>query len=155
MISIDYPKYPFKVRQKEHSQLEYAISNKTKDEIFDPLRKKWVSLTPEEWVRQNMVQYMVQVCNYPNTLIAIEKSMLLGELVKRFDILLYKNESPWMIIECKAANVQIDHKTIEQLYQYQQVLNATYLIASNGHQTIGAAIKSGKQQPLLNFPEYL
>jgi hypothetical protein len=155
MISIHYPSYPFKIRKNESGVIGDQVKDKAKDQIFDPFRKKWVSLTPEEWVRQNILQYLVQTCNYPSALIAIEKSIQLGELTKRFDILIYKQDKPWMIIECKEANVQINDKTISQLYQYQQVLEAEYLFASNGHESIGAQIKSGKLHALQNFPEYL
>lgn len=148
MISLNYPSYPFKIRKE-------ANKVNPKDEIFDPFRKKWVILTPEEWVRQNLLQYLVQVCQYPASLIAVEKSIQLGELQKRFDILIYKEDKPWMIIECKEANVAISDKTIAQLYQYQQVLEASFLFASNGHETIGAAIKTGKLHALQNFPAYL
>jgi len=155
MISTPYPSYPFKIRKNESGSIGYNEKDKVKDQIFDPFRKKWVALTPEEWVRQNILQYLVQICNYPSTLIAIEKSIQLGELTKRFDILIYKLDKPWMIIECKEANVHINDKTITQLYQYQQVLEAEYLFASNGHETIGAQIKSGKLLIMQNFPEYL
>jgi hypothetical protein len=147
MITLNYPSYPFKLRKELNKE-------NPKDEIFDPFRKRWVILTPEEWVRQNILQYLVQVCQYPASLIAVEKSIQLGELTKRFDILVYKNEQPWMIIECKEANVPISDKTIAQLFQYQQVLDASYLFASNGHETVGAAIKTGKLHPLQNFPDY-
>ncbi len=154
MISLNYPSYPFKLR-KNQALITVDAENEAKDQIFDPFRKKWVILTPEEWVRQNMLQYLVQTCMYPATLIAVEKSIQLGELTKRFDILIYKESKPWMIIECKEANVPISDKTIQQLYQYQQVLEAEFLFASNGHETVGAQIKSGKLQALQNFPEYL
>ena len=154
MISIKYPTYPFKIRKNESGANGGQLIDQARDQIFDPFRKKWVPLTPEEWVRQNILQYLVQACNYPSALIAIEKSIQLGELTKRFDILIYKEDKPWMIIECKEANVQINDKTISQLYQYQQVLEAEYLFASNGHETIGAQIKSGKLQALQSFPEY-
>jgi Holliday junction resolvase len=72
-----------------------------------------------------------------------------------FDIVVYKNEIPWMIIECKEAKVRLNEKTMEQILQYQQVLTAQYLIISNGHETMGAKIESGKLQALQNFPEYL
>jgi hypothetical protein len=143
MIPINYPSYPFKLKKEQG-----------KDYLFDPFRKSWILLTPEEWVRQNILQYLVQVCKYPATLIAVEKQIQLGELKKRFDILIYKEDQPWMIIECKEANVNISDKTIAQLYQYQQVLNAQYLFASNGHETVGAKIESGKLHALQNFPEY-
>jgi hypothetical protein len=130
MLILNYPSYPFKIQSVEG-----------KDQIFDPFRKSWIILTPEEWVRQNILQYLVQVCKYPATLIAVEKTIQLGELKKRFDIVVYKNDTPWMIIECKEAQVDISEKTIQQILQYQQVLTATYLVMSNGHSTYGTKIE--------------
>jgi hypothetical protein len=144
MILVDFPSYDFKV-QSMHG----------KDQIFDPCRKKWVVLTPEEWVRQNIVQYLIQVCKYPVKMIAIEKKIQLGTLAKRFDILIYRGTTPWMIIECKEVNTPLNEKTILQLLQYQQVLNAIYLIASNGRETIGAEIKLGNLHMLQQFPNYV
>lgn len=143
MIVLPYPSYPFKIK---------AINGK--DQIFDPFRKIWVLLTPEEWVRQNLLQYLVQTLQYPSSLIAVEKEIKLGELSKRFDIVVYKNELPWMIIECKEAKVSLNEKTMGQILQYQQVLTAQYLFISNGHETMGAKIESGKLQAMQNFPEY-
>jgi len=143
MILVDFPSYDFKVQ---------SIGGK--DQIFDPCRKRWVVLTPEEWVRQNMLQYLIQVCKYPIELIAIEKTIQLGSLNKRFDILVYQETTPWMIIECKEAKTTLNDKTILQLLQYQQVLDARFLIASNGHQTIGAEIKMGNLHMLQKFPIY-
>ena len=144
MIVLQYPSYPYKIK---------ALNGK--DQIFDPFRKSWVLLTPEEWVRQNLLQYLVQNLQYPASLIAVEKEIKLGELSKRFDIVVYKNELPWMIIECKEAKVALNEKTMLQILQYQQVLMAQYLFMSNGHETMGAKIESGKLQALQNFPEYL
>ena len=144
MMVLEYPSYPFKIK---------ALNGK--DQIFDPFRKIWVVLSPEEWVRQNLLQYLVQVAKYPTSLIAVEKEIKLGELAKRFDIVVYHDEKPWMIIECKEANVALNEKTMHQILQYQQVLTAQYLFISNGHETLGAKIDSGKLQALQNFPEYL
>ena len=144
MIVLEYPSYPFKIK---------ALNGK--DQIFDPFRKIWIVLTSEEWVRQNLLQYLVQSLHYPSGLIAVEKEIKLGELSKRFDIVVYKNEKPWMIIECKEAKVALNEKTMNQILQYQQVLTAQYLFISNGHETMGAKIESGKLQSLQNFPEYL
>ena len=144
MILVDFPSYDFKVQ-----------SIKGKDQIFDPCRKKWVVLTPEELVRQNFLQYLIQVCKYPIELISIEKKIQLGSLAKRFDILVYRGTTPWMIIECKEANTPLSEKTILQLLQYQQVLDATYLLASNGRETIGAEIKLGNLHMLQQFPNYV
>ena len=144
MILVDFPSYDFKVQSIDG-----------KDQIFDPCRKKWVVLTPEEWVRQNMLQYLIQVCKYPIELIAIEKTIQLGSLNKRFDILVYQETTPWMIIECKEAKTTLNDKTILQLLQYQQVLDARFLIASNGPTTIGAEIKMGNLLMLHQFPNYI
>ena len=144
MEDLAYPTYPFKIKQ---------VSGK--DRLYDPFRRKWVVLTPEEWVRQNILQYLVQVCKYPSSMIAVEKTIQLGELNKRFDIVVYKQESAWMIIECKEAKVAINEKTISQIFQYQQVMVAEYLIVSNGHETIGAKIESGKIHSLQKFPDYV
>lgn len=98
-------KLPFKIK---------AINGK--DQIFDPFRKTWVVLTPEEWVRQNLLQYLVQTLHYPSSLIAVEKEIKLGELSKRFDIVVYKNELAWMIIECKEAKVALNEKRWNKFY---------------------------------------
>lgn len=143
MISINYPEYPFKI-QKEAG----------KDCIFDPLRKSWVVLTPEEWVRQNFIQFLIQVKQYPAALIAIEKTIQLGELKKRFDMIVYKNDAPWILIECKEANVSLTEKTLEQILQYQQVVEANYLVMTNGHTTYGAKIETGKLHYLQSLPDY-
>ncbi|HRF18083.1 MAG TPA: type I restriction enzyme HsdR N-terminal domain-containing protein, partial [Chitinophagaceae bacterium] len=80
MVVINYPEPAFRLRKKEETE-----------EIFDSQRKKWIALTPEEWVRQNFVQFMVSVKKYPASLIAVEKELKLGELKKRFDILVYNS----------------------------------------------------------------
>ena len=144
MISINYPEYPFKIKKEAG-----------KDCIFDPLRKTWVVLTPEEWVRQNFIQYLIQVRQYPASLIAIEKTIQLGELKKRFDIIVYKNEAAWILIECKEANVPLTEKTLEQILQYQQVIEASYLVMTNGHTTYGAKIETGKLHYLQSLPDYI
>jgi hypothetical protein len=144
MISINYPEYPFKIKKEAG-----------KDCIFDPLRKTWVVLTPEEWVRQNFIQYLIQIKQYPAALIAIEKTIQLGELKKRFDIVVYKDNSPWVLIECKEANVPLTEKTLEQILQYQQVMEANYIVMTNGHTTYGAKIETGKLHYLQSLPDYI
>ena len=122
MIKIDYPQHHFRIRTENN--LEF---------IFDELRKSWLRLTPEEWVRQNFVQYLVQVKLYPSSLIAIEKEIQLGELKKRFDILIYdQNHQPWMMIECKEMNVKLDEKILQQLLRYNMAVPVRYMIITNG-----------------------
>ena len=127
MLAIQYPEPSFRLKKEEGKEF-----------IFDPLRKKWLLLTPEEWVRQNFVQYLVQVKNYPSTLVAMEKSIRLGELTKRFDILVYdSNHQPWMMIECKAPGVQLSEAVLHQLLRYHISLPAGFLIVTNGEFTYG------------------
>lgn len=127
MITIQYPPPGFRIK-----------TEKGKEYIFDTLRKKWLSLTPEEWVRQNFVQYLVSVLNYPATLIALEKEIRLGELRKRFDILVYdKEHQPWMMIECKAMEVKLDDAVIQQLLRYHISVPVPYLVITNGKQCYG------------------
>ena len=91
MLPVSYPDPTFKIKTDNGKEL-----------IFDGLRKRWVPLTSEEWVRQNFIQFLLQEKKYPSSLIAVEKEIKLGELKKRFDILVYdKEHRPWMMIECK------------------------------------------------------
>ncbi|MFP5043086.1 type I restriction enzyme HsdR N-terminal domain-containing protein [Parasediminibacterium sp. JCM 36343] len=122
MIKIEYPPYNFKIKAEKGKEL-----------IFDGARKRWVSLTPEEWVRQNFIQYLLQEIQYPASLIAIEKEIQLGELRKRCDIILYKKAIPWMIIECKEMNVPLTEKTVGQILHYHQAMPVPYLCLTNGN----------------------
>lgn len=127
MLEIHFPPPGFQIR-KEGSQ----------EFIFDPLRKKWLLLTPEEWVRQNFIQYLVQVLHYPASLIAQEKVIRLGELKKRFDILVYdRQHQPWMMIECKAPAIKLDETVVHQLLRYHISVPTGYLIITNGTLTYG------------------
>jgi len=144
MIKISYHSYPFKIETKED-----------KEYIFDPLRKKWLRLTPEEWVRQNFLQYLIQVMQYPAALIAIEKEIQIGELKKRFDILVYKDDRPWLLIECKEMNVPISESVMQQLLRYQITVQADYLIVTNGNETRGIGKENDQLVTLNAMPSYL
>lgn len=142
MIKIDYPPPTFRIKQENE-----------KDYIFDTLRKKWLLLTPEEWVRQNFVQYLIQIKNYPSTLIAIEKEIKLGELKKRFDILVYNKEHrPWMIIECKGQEVALDDGVLEQALRYNISIPVSYLVITNGNQSYGWERQEKRLEPILELP---
>ncbi|OYW20296.1 MAG: restriction endonuclease subunit R [Sphingobacteriales bacterium 12-47-4] len=125
MIHISFPPPNFRIRKEQG-----------RDQLFDPLRKQWVVLTPEEWVRQNFIQYLVQTLHYPESLIAIEKQMKLGELNKRFDILVYdKDHQPWMMVECKAQTEPLAEKVFDQILRYHVSIPVTYLVITNGDYT--------------------
>ena len=122
MIKVNYPLFQYKIKGEEYKEL-----------IFDEVRKIWVRLTPEEWVRQNMIQYLLQELKYPASLLSIEKELKLGELRKRCDIIVYKEAIPWMIIECKEPNVPLSEKTMQQILRYHQALPVPYLCLTNGN----------------------
>ena len=90
-------------------------------------------LTPEEWVRQNFLQYLTKIKKYPPSLIAVEKEIKLGELKKRFDIVVFDNfTKPWMIVECKEMNVQLTRAVLDQALRYNITLRAKYVVITNG-----------------------
>ena len=122
METLEYPDYPFRIRTSEGRR-----------QIFDVARKRWVQFTPEEWVRQNFLQYLLQVKQYPAALIAVEKVLQLGELTKRFDILVYdRNHQPWMMVECKAMEVPLNDEVLHQLLRYNIAIPVPYLVITNG-----------------------
>jgi len=144
MIKIEFPKEGLKVQQRQGI-----------DEIFDPVRKKWLLLSPEEWVRQNLVQFLLISKNYPLSLIAIEKEIKLGELRKRCDIVVYNREmQPWMIIECKEMNVSLSEKTLDQILRYHISLPAKYLIISNGSYSFGFEKTEEQFFEINSFPNF-
>lgn len=144
MLTIHYPEPAFRIQAKEGSE-----------QIFDPLRKKWIRLTPEEWVRQNFVQYLLQVKNYPATLIAMEKKIRLGELTKRFDVLIYDSQhQPWMMIECKAGSVKLDREVLEQVLRYNISVPVTYIIVTNGNDHYGWIKRNGNLDLIQEMPDY-
>lgn len=127
MISIGYPEPVF--RRKEEAGKEY---------IFDALRKKWLLLTPEEWVRQNFINYLVQVMKYPVGLIAQEKMIRLGEMNKRFDILVYDHShQPWLMVECKAPEITLSESTLRQIMRYTISIPVPYVVITNGDSCFG------------------
>lgn len=142
MIKIDYPVHPFKIKAEENKEM-----------IFDEHRRLWVRLTPEEWVRQNFLQYLVKSRNYPLSLIAVEKEIRLGALKKRFDILVYDSRhEPWMMIECKSMEVVIDQKVMEQLLRYNISVPVPFLVITNGSYVYGYERSEGKIQFLTELP---
>lgn len=142
MIRIEYPTYQPKINK-----------DKDKEFIFDEIRKRWVMLTPEEWVRQNFLQYLVQVKQYPASLIAVEREIRLGELKKRFDIVVFDRDlKPWMIIECKEMNVALDNTVLEQVLRYNQSMQVPYLVITNGSYCMGMKIENGKMYEITEFP---
>jgi len=127
MIPVKFPEPAF--RFKRENSIEF---------IFDTIRKQWLVLNDEEWVRQNFIQYLVQTLGYPAAFIALEKEIRLGELTKRFDILVYDpSHVPWMMIECKAAVINLSDAALQQVLRYNVSIPVPFLIITNGHYTFG------------------
>lgn len=106
--------------------------------IFDVIRKAWLVLTEEEWVRQNFVAYLVDVMAYPASLIALEKEILLNGLKKRFDILVYdSSHQPWLMVECKAPGVRLSEEVLQQALRYNVSVPVTFIVITNGETTVG------------------
>lgn len=121
-LQLKYPSFQVKVKNN-HGQTK----------IFDPIRKKWFVLTPEEWVRQHVLNYLIEVKKYPASLISVEKEISLNGLKKRYDIVIYKKDlNPFLIVECKAPFVNLDITTIEQAQRYNLIVKGNYLMITNG-----------------------
>ena len=122
MYRLNLPPYPIKITERGE-----------KRQIFDFLRRKFVALTPEEWVRQHFVHYLVEQKGYPKGLLGNEIELRVGEKRLRCDTLLYNREmKPRMIIEYKAPTIQIQQKTFDQISAYNLLLRVDYLMVSNG-----------------------
>ncbi len=125
MIKLTFPQPAFRIKEEQGKEL-----------IFDDIRKLWVRLTPEEWVRQNFVQYLLQELQYPAAYISIEKEIKLGELKKRFDLLVFDNmHRPWLMLECKAMDVDLTQQAVEQIVRYNMSVPVSFLVVSNGSYT--------------------
>lgn len=124
--------------------------------IFDPIRKKFIVLTPEEEVRQSILAYMVEHKNYPVNFIAVEKQILYAGKNRRFDVVVYdKNHQPIILIECKQPEVSITQKVMEQATLYNLVLKVPYLVLTNGRQhfVVQLQLETGEHQWLGDLPE--
>lgn len=123
MQELNLPKFEFQIRENDQNRLE----------IFDSIRRKYVVLTPEEWVRQNFIRYLVDFKKFPASLMAIEKSLKVNNLSKRTDIVQYSKEgNPIVIVECKAPHITINEDTFAQAAMYNLKMQVDYLIMTNG-----------------------
>lgn len=121
MQKLNFPDYSFRFK------------NRDKLRIFDPIRKKFLVLQPEEWVRQHVIQFLLQEKNCPLSLINAEKELKINGLSKRYDIVVYNPDgSIYLIVECKAPEVRISQGTFDQIARYNLELKAEYLMVTNG-----------------------
>jgi hypothetical protein len=122
MVKLNLPSFNFELKQTQDNIL-----------IFDFLRKRYVVLTPEEWVRQHFIHYLIHHLNYPKGLIKVEGGLTFNTLQKRSDIVVFNREGkPWMVIECKAPELKLSTRTMEQASIYNHSLKAKYVVITNG-----------------------
>ena len=122
MQNLNFPPYSFRLKNSENNT-----------HIFDVIRKKFVVLQPEEWVRQHCIQYLLQEKNYPISLINVEKVVLINGLKKRYDIVVFNPDgSITLVVECKAPKVNISQSSFDKIARYNLTLKAPYLMVTNG-----------------------
>ena len=122
MQELNFPSYAFRLKSSENKTL-----------IFDIIRKKYVVLTPEEWVRQHVLRFLLEEKNYPASLITVEKQLKIHTRTKRTDIVVYNTQgTPEVLIECKAPSVKITQAAFDQIARYNLTAKASYLMVTNG-----------------------
>lgn len=126
-------------------------------EVLDIVRHRWVTLTPEEWVRQQVLHRLHYALGYPLELMQVEGAITLNGMTKRCDIVVYDRQvQPWMIVECKQENVPLTQKVIDQACRYNLVLQVPYLLLTNGRQEICCRVDVQRQQLVVveSVPEW-
>jgi hypothetical protein len=143
---LNLPPYPFKITD-HNGQLT----------VFDEIRKKQIIITPEEWVRQHFVQYLINQKNYPKSLIKLEGGLTLNGLVKRTDIVVFNRDGKkTLLIECKAPSVNISQKVFDQIARYNMVHQVSYIAVSNGlsHVYCHIDIENKQYRFIEELPDY-
>ena len=146
MQQLNFPSFSFRFKNSEN-----------KVSIFDAIRKKFINLTPEEWVRQHVVQFLMIEKNYPKSLLNVEKVLQVNGLRKRYDIVVYNSDGTiHILIECKAPEVPISQSTFDQIAQYNMTLQSNYLMVTNGlnHYFCQMDNENEKYQFLNELPDY-
>ncbi len=146
MQELNFPKFVFRFK-----------NNENKVSIFDVIRKRFMVLQPEEWVRQHCVHYLIEVKKYPISLINVEKELKVNDLKKRYDIVISNTDgSIHLIVECKAPKIEIKQNTFDQIARYNLALNATYLMVTNGinHYYCSMDFKAEQYHFLKDIPDY-
>jgi type I site-specific restriction endonuclease len=146
MLQLNLPEYNFRIKKQDNKLL-----------IFDSQRKRYVSLTPEEWVRQHYIRFLIENKGYPAALLAIEKQLNMNGMKKRCDTILYNQDAkPVMIIEFKAPNVPITQTTFDQVAVYNAKLQVNFFMISNGieHYCCKVNPETARYEYFPEIPEY-
>lgn len=141
---LNFPVYNFRLKQEEGYY-----------EVFDPVRKKFVALTPEEWVRQHVIAFLNNAKGYPLSLLMVEKQFTLNKLYKRADIVVCnKSGKPVLIVECKSFDVPVSQETFDQAVRYNLALRVKYLLITNGINTYCCSLENAEYSALSDIPDY-
>lgn len=146
MLQLNFPSYSFRFKNSEN-----------KVSIFDEIRKKFIILTPEEWVRQHVIQFLLIEKKYPKSLINVEKVLKINDLRKRYDVVVFNPDgSIFILIECKAPKIKTAQATFDQIARYNMTLKAEFLMVTNGHNHYFCQIdfENQKYEFLKELPEY-
>lgn len=137
---LNFPTYRFRVKQENGNRY-----------IFDVIRKKFIALTPEEWVRQHLISYLITDLNLAKGLIGVEVSFSFNNVNHRADVVVYNNKGePILLAECKAPNVEITNEVVDQICRYNYALNAEYLLVTNGLKHLILRFSEGKEWIILD-----
>ena len=146
MQELNFPKFEYRFKSTEN-----------KVSIFDVIRKKFIILQPEEWVRQHCIHYLMNVKKFPLSLINVEKELIINGLKKRYDIVVYNSDgSIHLIVECKSYKIEINQNTFDQIARYNLTLDANYLMVTNGinHYYCQMNMEEERYAFLRDIPEY-
>nr|WP_315253779.1 type I restriction enzyme HsdR N-terminal domain-containing protein [uncultured Flavobacterium sp.] len=146
MQKLNFPNYSFRFKNSEN-----------KVSIFDEIRKKFIILTPEEWVREHVVQFLLEEKKYPKSLINVEKVLMVNGLRKRYDVVVFNpNGTIFILIECKAPEVKISQATFDQIARYNMTMEAEFLMVTNGlnHYFCVMDFENEKYEFLKELPDY-
>jgi len=144
-LILSFKSYPFRLKKQDDKEF-----------IFDIVRRKFVALTPEEWVRQHVIHYLIEQEEISRSLLSVEKTLSLYGMTKRADIVVYSNEGhPKMIIECKAPEVKITTSVFDQAARYNLTLRVKYLLVTNGNESFCCEVdwENQKTEFLSELPE--
>jgi hypothetical protein len=146
MERLNLPSFPLKIKQEDEKHL-----------ILDVFRKKYIQLTPEEWVRQNFAHYLVKHKHYPEPLISMERAIKISDKLNRSDLIAYnRNGKALLLVECKASSVEISQKTFDQIAGYNYKIGAAFLILTNGliHYCCKVNTETKQYEFLNDIPDY-
>jgi hypothetical protein len=141
---LKYPTFNLRIKNEKGKAL-----------VFDEVRKKWTNLSPEEWVRQHVINYLINYKNVPASLISVEKEIILNNTRKRYDLVVYdKTMRAVLLVECKSPDVELKPSTLEQALRYNLILGVKYLLISNGLNDFSVMVENNKGTMLADLPVF-